>query len=121
MRFDLWFHVFGVDMGVRYGQTAFCCVAQTCGAACQAEQRAPTGGAAKAMRNIGAWFVFLPPESTDLSPIEMPFSKREALIRNAAAQPDPELWQAVGHLCDLLTDEDCHNSLRASGSEYKTD
>ncbi len=48
MRFDLWFHAFEVNMGVRYGQTASCCVASTCGAACRAEQHAPTGGTAAA-------------------------------------------------------------------------
>jgi len=36
-------------------------------------------GAAKAMRDIGAWFLFLPPYSPDLNPIEMAFSKLKAL------------------------------------------
>ena len=44
-------------------------------------------GAAKAMRAVGAWFLFLPPYSPDLNPIEMAFSKLKALIRKAAAEP----------------------------------
>jgi len=37
--------------------------------------------AAEALREIGAWFLFLPPYSPDLNPIEMAFSKLKALIR----------------------------------------
>ncbi len=76
-------------------------------------------GAAKAMRDIGAWFLFLPPYSPDLNPIEMAFSKLKALIRKAAARTCQELWKAVGHVCDLFTDEECYNFFKASG--YKTD
>jgi transposase len=72
-------------------------------------------GAAKAMRDIGAWFLFLPPYSPDLNPIEMAFSKLKALIRKAAARTYHELWQAVGHVCDLFTDEECYNFFKAAG------
>lgn len=50
-------------------------------------------GAADAMRAIGAWFLFLPPYSPDLNPIEMAFSKLKALIRKAAAR---NLGSALG-------------------------
>jgi transposase len=43
-------------------------------------------GAAAAMKDIGAWFLFLPPYSPDLNPIEMAFAKLKALIRRAAAR-----------------------------------
>ncbi len=114
-------------------------------------------GAARAMQNIGAWFLFLPPYSPDLvrvasisiqafirqdeaalaehnafglpdefyltryalNPIEMAFSKLKALIRKAAARTYEELWKAVGHVCDLFTDEECYNFFKAAG--YKTD
>ena len=76
-------------------------------------------GAAKAMRDIGAWFLFLPPYSPDLNPIEMAFSKLKALIRKAAARTYPELWKAVGHVCDLFSEEECYNFFKAAG--YKTD
>ena len=42
--------------------------------------------AAEAMREVGAWFLFLPPYSPDLNPIEMAFAKLKALIRRAAAR-----------------------------------
>ena len=37
-------------------------------------------GAARALREIGAWFLFLPPYSPDLNPIEMAFSKLKAFV-----------------------------------------
>ncbi len=42
--------------------------------------------AAKALRDIGAWFLFLPTYSPDLNPIEMAFSKLKALIRKAKTE-----------------------------------
>lgn len=75
--------------------------------------------AANAMRAIGAWFLFLPPYSPDLNPIEMAFAKLKALIRRAAARSYDDLWRAVGHVCDLFTDEECYNFFRAAG--YETD
>jgi transposase len=36
------------------------------------------------MKDVGAWFLFLPPYSPDLNPIEMAFAKLKALIRRAA-------------------------------------
>ncbi|MGA1677542.1 MAG: transposase [Pseudomonadales bacterium] len=71
-------------------------------------------GAAKAMRDIGAWFFFLPPYSPDINPIVFAFSKLKALIRKAAARTYQELWKAVGHVCDLFTEEECHNFLKAA-------
>ena len=43
-------------------------------------QKSPA--ASKALHGIGAWFLFLPPYSPDLNPIEMAFSKLKALIRS---------------------------------------
>ena len=73
--------------------------------------------AARTLREIGAWFPFLPPYSPDLNPIEMAFSKLKALLRKAAARTYDELWQAVGRVCDLFTDEQCYNFFRAAGYE----
>ena len=53
------------------------------------------------MKEVGAWFLFLPPYSPDLNPIEMAIAQLKALIRRAAARTYDELWQAVGHVCDL--------------------
>lgn len=71
------------------------------------------------MREVGAWFLFLPPCSPDLNPIEMAFSKLKTLIRKAAARTCDELWQAVGHVCGLFTEEECYNFLKAAG--YRAD
>jgi transposase len=75
--------------------------------------------AAEALREVGAWFLFLPPYSPDLNPIEMAFSKLKALIRKAAARTYDQLWAAVGHVCDLFSDEECYNYFKAAG--YETD
>lgn len=77
--------------------------------------KSPT--AAKAMRAGGAWFLFLPPYSPDLNPIEMAFAKLKALIRRAAARTYEDLWRAVGHVCDLFTEDECYNFFRAAGYE----
>lgn len=72
-----------------------------------------------AMRAAGAWFLFLPPCNPELNPLEMAFAKLKALIRKTAARTDDELWRAVGHVCDLFTDEECYNVFKAAG--YETD
>lgn len=75
--------------------------------------------AAAILKDIGAWFLFQPPYSPDLNPIEIAFAKRKALIRKAAARTYDQLWKAVGHVCDLFKDEDCYNFFKAAG--YETD
>ena len=69
------------------------------------------------LKEQGNWFLFLPRYSPDLNPIEMAFSKLKALIRKAAARTYHDLWQAVGHVCDLFTDEECFNFFKAAGYE----
>ena len=49
--------------------------------------------------------------------IEMAFSKLKALIRKAAARTYEDLWQAVGRVCGLFSDEECYNFFRAAGYE----
>jgi transposase len=75
--------------------------------------------ASEALRDIGAWFLFLPPYSPDLNPIEMAFSKLKALIRKAAARTYDQLWHAAGHVCDLFSEEECYNFFKAAG--YRAD
>ncbi len=60
------------------------------------------------LKSIGAWFLFLPPYSPDLNPIEMAFAKLKALIRKAAARSYDTLWKAVGAVCNLFSDEECY-------------
>ena len=58
--------------------------------------------AAKAMKAVGAWFLFLPPYSLDLNPIEMAFAKLKALIRRAAARtPAPESMTPIDQRPDM--------------------
>ena len=71
--------------------------------------------AAEMLKDRGAWFLFLPPYSPDLNPIEMAFSKLKALMRKAAARTYDDLWKTVGKVCDLFTDEECFNYFRAAG------
>lgn len=73
--------------------------------------------AAELLKEIGAWFLFLPPYSPDLNPIEMAIAKLKALIRKAAARSYDDLWKAVGSACDLFTSEECENFFKAAGYE----
>ena len=76
-----------------------------------------TPQARKILKNIGAWFLFLPPYSPDLNPIEMAFAKLKAMIRKAAARTYDQLWEAVGNACELFSDEECYNYFKAAGYE----
>lgn len=71
--------------------------------------------AAECLKAKGAWFLFLPPYSPDLNPIEMAFSKLKAHLRAKAARTYDELWKAVGHICDLFHHSDCWNYFKAMG------
>jgi transposase len=73
--------------------------------------------AAAILKDIGAWFLFLPPYSPDLNPIGMAFAKLKTLIRKAAARTYDQLWKAVGQVCDLFTEEECYNFFKAAGYE----
>lgn len=74
--------------------------------------------AAEALRTVGAWFLFLPPYSPDLNPIEMAFAKLKAHLRAAAARTFDALWKAIGDICDLFTPTECWNYLKAAGYAY---
>ena len=74
--------------------------------------------AAEILKSVGAWFLFLPPYSPDLNPIEMACSKLKALIRKTAARTYDDLWATVGRICDLFTEEECFNYFHAAG--YRT-
>lgn len=67
------------------------------------------------LKERGAWFLFLPPYSPDLNPIEMAFAKLKAHLRKAKARTIDDLWKAVGSICDLYTPEECWNYLKHDG------
>ncbi|SCZ40506.1 transposase, partial [Afifella marina] len=71
--------------------------------------------AAAILREKGAWFLFLPPYSPDLNPIEMAFSKLKSLLRKAGARAFDALWKAIGDVCGLYQADECWNYLKAAG------
>lgn len=74
-----------------------------------------SGKAAAMLRERGAWFLFLPPYSPDLNPIEMAFSKLKAHLRRTGARTIDALWRAVGEICDLFEPQECWNFFKAAG------
>lgn len=67
------------------------------------------------LKKRGAWFLFLPPYSPDLNPIEMAFAKLKAHLRRIGARTISALWDAVGSICDLYTPDECWNYLSHAG------
>jgi len=71
--------------------------------------------AARTLKHIGAWFLFLPPYSPDLNPIEMAFSKLKALLRKACARTYDEVWKSIGQICGMFNPQECRNFFKACG------
>jgi transposase len=71
--------------------------------------------AQQAIRERGAWLMFLPPYSPDLNPIEMAFAKLKAQLRAMAMRTIDELWKAIGQICDLFKPQECANYFQAAG------
>jgi len=67
------------------------------------------------LKERGAWFLFLPPYSPDLNPIEMAFAKLKAHLRRIGARTIDALWRAVGSICDLYSSDECWNYFKAAG------
>ena len=63
--------------------------------------------AATIVRDKGAWFLFLPPYSPDLNPIEQAFAKLKAHLREAGARSFDALWRAIGETCELFSPQEC--------------
>jgi transposase len=72
-------------------------------------------GVRAAIEARGAELRYLPPYSPDLNPIEQAFAKLKALPRKAAERTVDRLWNAIGHLLDLLPPAECANHLADSG------
>jgi len=75
--------------------------------------------AVQALRTRGAWFLFLPPYSPDLNPIEMAFSKLKAHLRRIGARTIEDLWRAIGSICDLYDERECWNYFAAMGYAHE--
>ena len=68
--------------------------------------------AAQALKDVGAWFLFLPKYAPDLNPIEQAFAKLKTLLRKAKARTYDALSRAVGDICDLFDPDECWNYLK---------
>jgi len=78
----------------------------------------PSHKSAKAeaiLKQRGAWFLFLPPYSPDLNPIEQLFAKLKALLRKIAARSVSSLWTAVGAVLPLFSATECANYFADAG------
>ena len=71
--------------------------------------------AENAIRQRGAWMLFLPPYSPDMNPIELAFSKLKAHLKRIAPRTVDELWRATGKICDFFTPQECANFFKADG------
>jgi len=71
--------------------------------------------AAEALKQRKSWFLFLPPYSPDLNPIEQAFSKLKAHLRRIGARTYDQLITAIGDICDLFDPSECWNFLKAAG------
>jgi transposase len=71
--------------------------------------------AARCLKQQGAWFLFLPPYSPDMNPIEQAFAKIKALLRKAEARTLDALWRALGDICNLFEPGECRNYFTAAG------
>lgn len=72
-------------------------------------------GAANALAERQCWFLFLPPYSPDLNPIDLAFSKLKAHLRRIGARTYDTLIHAVGDVCDPFEPEECRSFLHAAG------
>lgn len=71
--------------------------------------------AVKAIRQAGCWFLYLPPYSPDLNPIEQAFSKLKSHLRKIGARTFTDLFNALGDICRMFTQDECWNYFQAAG------
>jgi transposase len=60
-------------------------------------------------------YLYLPPYSPDLNPIENAFSKLKRLVRGASERTVEGLWVTIGRLIDQFRPAECRNYLRHAG------
>jgi transposase len=74
-----------------------------------------TAGVRAALAGRRIAYLYLPPYSPDLNPIENAFSKLKRLVRSAAERTVEGLWTAIGRLIDRFRPAECRNYLRHCG------
>ena len=73
-------------------------------------------GAIRTMsEGAGARLLYLPPYSPDFYPIEMAFSKLNAMLRKASARTINELWLVIAEGIEKFPVKDCRNYFAAAG------
>ena len=65
----------------------------------------------------GAELRFLPPYSPDFNPIEKAFSQIKAHLRKAAERTVGGLWNRIGEVIELVTQQHARNYFAAAGYE----
>lgn len=71
--------------------------------------------AAAALKAHGCWFLYLPPYSPDLNPIELAFSKLKAHLRRIGARSFTSVFEAIAEICHLYDQTECCNYFQAAG------
>jgi len=69
----------------------------------------------RAIRQVGAHLLFLPPYSPDLNPIEMVFAKLKTLLRKEDERSVAAVWHRIGKLLDRFSPAECANYLQHAG------
>ena len=72
-------------------------------------------GVRQAIKNAGAFLLYLPPYSPDLNPIELAFAKLKALLRKAVARTVENLWQTIADLLNQFHPDECRNFIKHAG------
>ncbi|MGC4094624.1 MAG: transposase [Polyangiaceae bacterium] len=70
--------------------------------------------ATQAIRQAGCWFLYLPPYSPDLNPIEMAFTKLKAHLRRIGARSFIQVFDAIGKVSDMFDPTECWNCFKAA-------
>ena len=76
-----------------------------------------SAAATRAIENVGARFVYLPPYSPDLNPIENIFAKFKQLIRAVRPRTFREIIEATARLLPLITLDDIESVFIHCGYE----
>lgn len=71
--------------------------------------------AAAVLKKHGCWFLYLPPYSPDLNPVEQAFSKLKAHLRRIGVRTFDQMFHALTEVCDLFTSEECRNYFQEAG------
>lgn len=65
----------------------------------------------RALRDHGCWFLYLPPYSPDLNPIQQAFSKLKAHLRRIGARTFTEVFDAIGRSVTSTTRKNAGTTL----------